>query len=67
MQMWRKFLYSGFETCFGPSTQGARTKTHLKSKFCAILTKFTPHLRLQVDEIKTEVSAVTRSVVRGES
>ena len=21
--MWRKFLYSGFETCFGPSTQGA--------------------------------------------
>ena len=22
-QMWRKLLYSGFETCFGPSTQGA--------------------------------------------
>ena len=43
MQMWRKFLYSGFETCFGPSTQGAGTKTHLKSRFCAILTKFTPH------------------------
>ena len=21
--MWRKLLYSGFETCFGPSTQGA--------------------------------------------
>ena len=30
--MWRKFLYSGFETCFGPSTQGAETKTHLKSR-----------------------------------
>ena len=37
--MWRKILYSGFETCFGPSTQGAGTKTHLKSRFCAILTK----------------------------
>ena len=24
--MWRKLLYSGFETCFGPSTQGAGTK-----------------------------------------
>ena len=32
--MWRKLLYSGFETCFGPSTQGAGTKTHLKSRFC---------------------------------
>ena len=37
--MWRKLLYSGFETCFGPSTQGAETKTHLKSRFCAILKK----------------------------
>ena len=37
--MWRKLLYSGFETCFGPSTQGAGTKTHLKSRFCAILKK----------------------------
>ena len=27
------------ETCFGPSTQGAETKTHLKSRFCAILKK----------------------------
>ena len=27
------------ETCFGPSTQGAGTKTHLKSRFCAILKK----------------------------
>ena len=35
--MWRKLLYSGFETCFGPSTQGAETKTHLKSRFSAIL------------------------------
>ena len=33
------FLHSGFETCFGPSTQGAGTKTHLKSRFCAILKK----------------------------
>ena len=23
---WRKLLYSGFETCFGPSTQGAGTQ-----------------------------------------
>ena len=37
--MWRKLFYSGFETCFGPSTQGAETKTHLKSRFCAILKK----------------------------
>ena len=37
--MWRKLLYSGFERCFGPSTQGAGTKTHLKSRFCAILKK----------------------------
>ena len=37
--MWRKLLYSGFETCFGPSTQGAGTKTHLKSRFSAILKK----------------------------
>ena len=29
------------ETCFGPSTQGAETETHLKSRFClqAILGK----------------------------
>ena len=37
--MWRKLFYSGFETCFGPSTHGAGTKTHLKSRFCAILKK----------------------------
>ena len=37
--MWRKLFYSGFETCFGPSTQGAGTKTHLESRFCAILKK----------------------------
>ena len=37
--MWRKLLYSEFETCFGPSTQGAETKTHLKSRFSAILKK----------------------------
>ena len=43
MQMWRKFLYSRFDMCFGPGTQGAGTKTHLKSRFCAILTKCTPH------------------------
>ena len=35
--MWHNLLYSGFETCFGPSTQGAGTKTHLKSRFCTIL------------------------------
>ena len=38
-KMWRKLLYSRFETCFGPSTQGAGTKTHLKSRVHAILTK----------------------------
>ena len=27
------------ETCFGLAPQGARTKTHLKSRFCAILKK----------------------------
>ena len=31
--MWHKLFYSGFETCFGPTTQGAGTKTHLKSIF----------------------------------
>ena len=44
--MWRKFLYSGFETCFGPSTQGAGTKTHLKSRFSAILKKSGAMLKL---------------------
>ena len=39
--MWRKLLYSGFETCFGATTQGAGTQgagtqTHLKFRFCAI-------------------------------
>ena len=37
--VWRQFLYSGIETCFGPSTQGAGAKTHLKSRFCAIFQK----------------------------
>ena len=37
--MWRKLLHSGFEACFGPSTQGAGTQTHLKSRFCALLKK----------------------------
>ena len=40
--MWRKILYSGFEMCFGPSTQCCwDPKTHLKSGFClqAILKK----------------------------
>ena len=32
--LWRTLLYSGFETCFGPSTQGAGPKTQLKSRFC---------------------------------
>ena len=32
-----KLLYAGFETCFGPSTQDAGTKTHVESRFCAIL------------------------------
>ena len=35
--IWRKLLYSGFEKCFAPSTKGAGTKTHLKSRFCTIL------------------------------
>ena len=47
--MWRKFLYSGFETYFGPSTQGAGTKTHLKSRFCAILTKRGAILEFEID------------------
>ena len=34
---WRNLLHSGFESCFGPSTQGVVTKTHLKSRFCSIL------------------------------
>ena len=37
--MRRKLLYSAFESCFGPSTQGAGTRTHLKSGVCAILKK----------------------------
>ena len=37
--MWPKLLYSEIETWFGPSTQGAGAKTHLKSRFCAILTE----------------------------
>ena len=37
--MRRRILYSGFETCFGLSTQGAGTETHLKPRFCAILKK----------------------------
>ena len=41
--MWRKLLYSGFETCFGPSpapkVPGSDIKTHLKSRFCTILKK----------------------------
>ena len=45
--MWRKLLYSGFETCFGPSTQGAGAKTHLKSRFRAILRKRGAILPLQ--------------------
>ena len=36
--MWHTFLFPGFETCFGHSTQssthGAGTKTHPKSRFC---------------------------------
>ena len=35
-------LYSGFETCFAPPHQrclGLDSKTHLKSRFCAILKK----------------------------
>ena len=47
--MWRKLLYSGFETCFGPSTQGAGTKTHLKSRFCAILKKRGAMLEFEMD------------------
>ena len=41
--MWRTLLYSGFETSFGTSTQGAGTKIHLKSSFCAILTTLLPY------------------------
>ena len=37
--MWRKRAYSGFETCFGPSTQGAGARTHSKPRFCAIFEK----------------------------
>ena len=37
--MWRKLLYSGFETWFGQCNQGAWTNIHCKSRFCAILKK----------------------------
>ena len=47
--MWRKLLYSGFETCFGPSTQGAGTKTHLKSRFFAILKTRGAMLKFGID------------------
>ena len=36
---WRKLLCSGFETWFSPSTQGAGTRIHRKSRFCTILKK----------------------------
>ena len=32
-----KFLYAGLGTCFGQSTQGAGTKTHLKSRWRTVL------------------------------
>ena len=32
-----KLLYAGFETCVAPSTKSAGTKTHLKSRCCALL------------------------------
>ena len=41
-----ELLYSGFETCFGPSTQRAWTKTHLKSRFCVILKKLGSNVRI---------------------
>ena len=47
--MWRNLLHSGFETCFGPSSQGAGTKMHLKSGFCAILTKRGAILEFEID------------------
>ena len=47
--MWRKLLYSGFETSFGPSTQGAETKRHLKSRFCAILKKMGVMYEFEID------------------
>ena len=31
------------ETCFGPSTLGAATETHLKSRFCAIFESWHTH------------------------
>ena len=34
--MCRKLVCSGSKTCFGPSTQGAGTKTHLEPRFCVI-------------------------------
>ena len=41
--MWRKLLYSGFRPCFAqhpaPKVLGPDIKTHLKSRFCAILKK----------------------------
>ena len=35
--MWLKLLYAGFETCFGPSTQGTGAKTHPESRCSVIL------------------------------
>ena len=65
--MWRTFLYSGFETCFGPSTQGAGTKTHLKSRFCAILTTFTPHYmcRYTVGSNSDDIESARRALKLG--
>ena len=36
-QMGVTLLYAGSKTCFGASTKGAGTKTHLESRCCAIL------------------------------
>ena len=72
--MWRKLLYSGFETCFWPHTQGAGTRTHLKSRFCAILTKRGALLELVIHwpsshDLSTTIAGIARipALVRNRS
>ena len=47
-------LYAEFETCFGLSTQGAGTKTHLESRFCAILISYNCVLPGHVERVVLE-------------
>ena len=60
--MWRKLLYTGFcrfETCFGPSTQGAGTKNTSQIQ---ILRHFERNGKLQLElEVKIDVPHSTHA------